>query len=175
MNFLPQHMQRAFSRERIIRLLAASAFSYFTLCVIAAALMVPTYLAVKWEGKTLVDQEKHLRETSTESASEASFSARVAKVRTYLPKEGTLTTPPLELLKEFFAVVPAGVVVQNWSYARSGGEVAFRLTGVGENPNALIAFRKAALLLPFVKDASYSRQFLTEKTNIVFSLSLTLK
>lgn len=176
MNFLPQNMQREISRERIIRLFAACGFSFFILSCVAITLLAPAYLTVMSERDVLADRLAELKTAPPKKNDSAvSLSEHATILRVFLPKSGVSGYGPLELLRQALEVRPAGVSVDNWSFAHNESEGTFQMTGMGQNPGALLAYQKAVRALPFVKDANFSRSFLTLKSNIPYSLTLTLK
>lgn len=177
MNFLPQNMQRAFARDRIIRLLSACGFSVFILSIVSLALLIPPYLAVLSDKEERIQNISELKKATQATELETALAGHAATLRAYIPASGVASYKPLNLLREVLAARPQGISITGWSMARGSREGTFQIQGTGITRDALLSFRTAVRALPFSRDANYSQQILTVKdnTNTLFTLTIILK
>lgn len=170
-------MQRAFARDRIIRLLSACGFSVFILSIVALALLIPSYLAALSDKDERIQNIAELKKATQATELETALAGHAATLRAYIPTNGVASYKPLGLLRQTLTVRPEGISITGWSMARNGRDGTFQLQGTGITRDALLTFRTAVRALPFSRDANYSQQILTVKdnTNTLFTLTIILK
>ena len=107
-----------------------------------------------------------------------SINAEVQAVKTDL----TLLKPgakkndalPAQLLADIVSVKSKGITINNWAYARSGDAVSIQLSGIAATRDDILSFKNELDKNPLFTVAR-SGDYLIKKTNISFSITLTMK
>jgi Tfp pilus assembly protein PilN len=158
-------------RLGVVILLAVFVLEFFTL-----ALFFPAYLTLR--GTTNEVAASLEQERALVPASDKAIHEEVKALKNDL----TLLTPgdkpqdqvPSALLTDILKVKPQGITINNLAYLRSGDTVSLQFSGVAATRDDILAFKNSLSQNPLYTLAR-TNDYLIKKTNITFSITLTMK
>ena len=159
------------SRLAVILLTAIAILEMLTV-----AIFFPSFYALH---STTLELSKNLEErkrVTPEANKAVSDEVRSLKNDLALLRQGTTTTDilPSALLEDIIKVKPAGIALSSVTYQRAPGVVTIQFAGIAGTRDDILVF-KTALDKNLLFKVSRSNDYLIKKTNISFSITLTMK
>lgn len=176
-NLLPQFEKKKLMNEFRLRFGVAVLCALLMLQVLLFVLFTPSYLSM---SITTTNLEADLTEKKTAVLPEGNdiqkgLNAIKGEIALLKPVVSNLSIPPSQLMVELFSPKPVGVGVSSFSYGRSGTVVSMQLNGIATTREDLLLYQRLLKENPHFSDARYAQSFITKKTDIDFSLTVTLK
>lgn len=176
-NLLPQSEKKELLREYWMRFGIIVLCLFLALEVLGMVLFVPAYYALYLNTRDLAQSLMELRALTPEGAKEAQQSLAAIKKEITLLKlsDGIIDVPPSVLLDEIALQKPQGIELSAFSYVRTANTASIQLSGTARTQEDLLAFRRNVKTNPRVLDFKYASNFITQKTDINFSATVTFK
>ena len=177
-NLLPPERLANVRREYFLRLGVVATMLAACLVVVAAALLVPTYvyLSATMEAKAnrLAGVEKTLS-SSEESALSARLATLAEDAATLSKLKGSASAT--ETVRAALEVAHPGVSLTGVNYVAAAGKspATVALTGTAKNRDALRSYQLALQGASFVKSADLPVSVFAKSTDIEFTVTLTLR
>ena len=176
-NLLPPKRQRALARAYLLRLSVIVAVLVSALALIAAVLLLPTYVFLL---KSMGTKEAHLKsiESALSSADERELSTRLSALTKNASVLTALAGAPSvsALLRDLLSVPRPGITLSGFSYAPTTGDTSgtFALSGSAATRDALRGYQLALQNAPRVAAASLPVSAYAKDANISFTVTITL-
>jgi hypothetical protein len=177
-NLLPQFEKKKLRNEYRLRAAAIVLCGILLIEIVAAASLAPSYYRIDAMGKSLT-ADLAAKKTQTplgDDGAQKKIALIQAEVKLLNPSLGPGDKLPSEILEEILEQKPSGIVVNSFSYARSGAAAAAaQLAGVAETREDLLAFQRMLKENSHFGDIKYGQSFITRRTDIDFQLTVTIK
>ncbi len=175
-NLLSSSAKKRLWNEYCVRLGIVALLAVFALELFTLLLFFPAYLTLRGttnEVALSLEQERALVPASDKAIHE--------EVKA-LKNDLTLLTPgtkpqdqiPSALLSDILKVKPQGITINNLAYVRAGDAVSLQLSGVAATRDDILSFKNSLSQNPLYTLAR-TNDYLIKKTNITFSITLTMK
>ncbi|MHB8660990.1 MAG: hypothetical protein ACYC75_03630 [Minisyncoccota bacterium] len=176
-NLLPLERQKALSRNYFLRLGVIGAVLLSMLTLIAALLLIPTYLLLVGSARA-----KEARLTTIESAlsptDEATLSAHLAA----LTNDATVLTalaqaPSMSgIIRDVLAVPHPGITLSDFTYvpAAKNAPATLAVSGTAVTRDMLRSYQLALQGAPFARAAALPVSAYAKDADIAFTITLTL-
>ncbi len=142
--------------------------------IFAGVVFAPSYYNVFTTVKVLTDTLAQKKKLTPEGSVEAERALTEVKQEIALLKQSD-ELPISAALKELMAQKPAGISILGFSFGRTGKTLAIQLSGIASTREDLLAFQQNLTGNPHFSQINYGQSFVTQKTDISFTLSVTLK
>jgi len=177
-NLLPPERQRALSKEYFFRIGVVITVAVTTLTLVAAVLLVPTYLFLTGSAHT---KREHLAniESKLSSADEKALSVRLATLSSNVASLIALSKAPSvsATMRTILAVSHPDVVLSGFSYTPSVGKNSFGTLEVSGSSSTRDSLRRYQLALQdtsFARSATLPVSVYAQDTDITFTITITL-
>ena len=176
-NLLPSSEKKKLQKEYLLRLSVALLVLALVLEVLALVLFVPTYY-------TLLISTNDLRRTIAERAAlmpqedkniERELSLVKKEIALLKPGSTIIDVPPSALIGEIVQQKPQGITLSAISYVRGPDSVTLQFSGRALAQEDLLVFRRSVQANPRVLDFKYGSSFVTKKTDIDFTTTITFR
>lgn len=176
-NLLPVERQQALFREYFLRLSVVSIALVAALTLVAAMLLVPTYMFLTQSAATKVSRLANI-ESVLASSDEKILSAHLASLSNNATTLLALGKAPSvsAILRSALAVPRAGISLSGFAYAPASGNVpgSLALSGTAQTREALRSYQLALESTPFASSADLPVSAYAKDTNISFTITVTL-
>ncbi len=174
-NLLPKSERVHIKKEYKLRVLVLVLKSFLILEVLTAGLFFPSYYIITQRVKGSSDElEAKKKLIPPENAAAASQITEI-KGEIVLLKPGAEATPetlPSALLTQVLATKPDGIGISSFAYAVTP-TLSVQLTGISATREDLLQYQRDLKNNPHVTDAKYGESFITKKSDIPFTLTIT--
>ena len=176
-NLLPPSEKKKLLREYWMRFGIIVLWAVFALEVFAVAVLTPSYYTLYLNTRGLAQSLAELRALTPEGAKEALQNLAAIQQQMALLKisDGTIDAPPSLLIGEIIQQKPQGVELFGLSYARTAKGANIQVSGTAQTQEAILAFRRNVKTNPRVSEFKYGSSFITKKTDIDFTASITFQ
>lgn len=175
-NLLSASAKKKLWNQYLMRLGAVFFLALALLELFAAALFIPAFYSVHTTTSGLANVLEQSRARSPEENKTTAL--EVQSVRNDLdllrPGKKTIDALPSSLIESIVSVKPKGITIKNFSYARAGETLTILLSGVAANRDDILMFKNELGKNPLFEKPK-SGEYIIKKTNISFSISLTMK
>lgn len=176
MDLLPISRQEALSREYLYRLGTVAAGLVTGLTLVAAVLLVPTYVFLL---KSAGAKQAHLTslKSTLSSADESALSSRLTALSNDATALIALSKKPSisNLVRSVLAISRPGVVLSSFTYAPvEGKNSTLSITGTAATREALRTYQLALQSAPFASAADLPVSAYAKDANIPFTITVTL-
>lgn len=176
-NLLPEERQRTLSHDYFARFVTVAASMLITLTLIAAVLLLPSYVFL---AKSEYTKKNHLAsiESVLSSADEKSLSAQLSAL-----SAGTATLIALErapsastIIREMVVTPRPGIALSGLSYTSAAGKKSSTLviSGTAATRNALRNYQLALQSAPHALSADLPVSAYAKDSDITFAITITL-
>lgn len=176
-NLLPLERRRALSRDFFIRTLVVLVVLVTALTLIAAVLLVPTYVYLEASANTKQARLTNMN-ASLSSSDESGLSARLSALSSNAAKLAALSSAPSAstIIRQVLAIARPGITLTSFSYTPAdGGSLAtVIISGSSATRDALRNYQLALQGASFVTSASLPVSAYANDSNISFAITLTL-
>jgi len=176
-NLLPIENKRALSRGYRIRVGVVVVMLVTTLTLVAAVLLVPTYVLLNGNANAKKEHLAGITSTFT-SAEEAALSARLAALASNAATLSALSKAPSisAIIREALSIGRPGITLSGFSYTPPSGknERTLTISGSSETRDALRNYQFALQEAPFARSASLPVSAYAKDTDIAFVITVTL-
>ncbi|HQT82789.1 MAG: hypothetical protein B7W98_00190 [Parcubacteria group bacterium 20-58-5] len=176
-NLLPQERQRAFAHDYFLRLSVIGVVLLTILVLIAALLLVPTYVFLA-QSESAKTARLATMESALSSANETALSARLVALSSDAATLTALADAPSAsaILRSLLAVSRSGVTLSGLAYTPAAGSTAgtVAVSGVAATRDALRNYQLALQGAPTVASATLPVSAYASDTDIAFSITVTL-
>ncbi|MGD0328662.1 MAG: hypothetical protein ABSB00_03070 [Minisyncoccia bacterium] len=178
-NLLPQERQRALHRDYFMRLGVVAALLVIVLTLIAAGLLLPTYVFLAENASA---QQQHLAnvESAVTSSDEAAFSAQLAALSDSAATLSALANAPSvgAIMRAVLAIPRPGITLSGFAYSpvanTSKNQNTLAISGIAATRDALRSYQLALQSAPLALSANLPVSVYAQDTNISFTITVTL-
>lgn len=175
-NLLPPIAKKTIHKEYRLRLVIVVLCAIFILEASSAVLFLPSYFIMNSMTKTLsgeLEQKKTLTPQENEQIPSqlTTIKSELALLR---PSDDIHGIPPSRLISELLENKPRGIELFSVAYAEMGGVVAIQFSGTAKTREELLALQKT-LKTPMVESIKFGDSFITKKSPIDFTVTVTFK
>lgn len=176
-NLLPQKEKSELQHERRLRLGVALSAGVLLLEVLSVVLFTPAFYALYTSTADVAQSLAERRALVPVGTVEAQQGLAAIKSEIALLAQGTtiIDIPPSALLESVIAQKPTGIELKTLSYGRGANTVTLQLSGNALTQEDLLNFRRNVKTDSRVVDFKYGSSFITQKTDINFSATITLQ
>ncbi len=173
-NLLPKLEKKKLHKEYLMRIGVTVLAVFFLLELFAGVVFAPSYYNVAAMVTVLTDTLAQKKKLTPEGSVEAERSLAETKEEIALLKPSS-ELPISVALEELMAQKPAGISILGFSFGRTGKTLAIQLSGIAKTREDLLAFQQNLIGNPHFAETKYGQSFVTQKTDISFTLNVTLK
>lgn len=173
-NLLPRLEKKNILRERRLRLVVVSLWGFFVLELLAFALFLPAYFTIYISTKSLALELEKNKQLTPKGLSD------VETALSDIKKESDLLVPdkvpnPSEIIWAIVKVKPKGVDLRTVAYSRDPKVIGVQISGNAKTREDLLYFQRMVKALDVVADLKSNSTYIQKKTDIDFTLTITLK
>lgn len=176
-NLLPPERSSAIARGYRYRLAVVALIFVGSLMIVAAILLVPTYVFLVGSARVKEVQLAHVKSTLSAS-DEAALSARLTALSNDAKSLIALSGKPAvsKIMSSILAVPRPGISLSNFTYAPAVGKnsATLALSGVATTRDSLRNYQLALESAPFVSAANVPVSAYAKDTNISFVITVLL-
>lgn len=177
-NLLPHDRRRARSREYLLRLLVVAASFVSGLTIVAAALLVPTYLLLS-SNATQREQELAKQAPALSTGEETSLAQRLSALAANASALVKLSSASsvTGTLRSVLDLPRPGITLTTFTYtprADAKKPATLLLSGIAATREALRSYQLALENASFTKSAALPVSSYANDVNIAFTITLTL-
>ena len=176
-NLLPFERQRFLSRDYFLRLSVVNALLLMVITLIAATLLLPTYVLLESSSNAKEMRLANIKST-TSSADEKALSTRLATLSTNVAALMTLSNAPSAstVIRTILDVSRPGVTLFGLDYTAATTKSLGKLviSGTSATRDALRNYQIALQGVSFVRTANLPISAYAKDTNIAFTITATL-
>lgn len=176
-NLLPQKEKNELQREHRLRLAVVFCAGVFMLELLSVVLFTPAFYALYTStadvAQSLADRRALVPIGTVEA--QQGLAAVSGEIALLASGSTIIDAPPSSLLADVIAQKPMGIELRTLSYGRGANTVTLQLSGTALTQEDLLAFRRNVKTDPRVTDFKYGSSFITQKTDINFSATITLQ
>ncbi len=176
-NLLPLERQRAISRDYLLRLGVICALLLMTITLIAAALLLPTYVFLEASSSAKEMRLANIK-SAISSADESALAVRLTTLSNNIAALTALANAPTAsaVIRTILAVSRPGITLSSFSYTaavvQSPGTLI--ISGTSATRDALRNYQLALQDVPFILSADLPISAYAKDTNIAFTITATL-
>ncbi len=176
-NLLPPAEKKELLREYWLRLGIIILCCVFVLELLTVVLFTPAYYALYINTKDLAETLQAKQVLAPKGASEAQKSLLIIKGEIDILHTSTTTIDqePSTLLGEIVAQKPQGIDISAFTYNRTANTISMQFSGTAQTQEDLLLFRRNVKTNPRVLDFKYGSSFITQKSNIDFTATITFQ
>ncbi len=176
MNLLPQKEIKALRRETSMRFIIVVCFLLAILEAVAIFLLIPSYVLVRAERNTLSSSVEQLKQSiSGKGSVDDELKIVGSDIKDFLQKEDVDEKKTTEIIDTILALRPKGVSTNSISVIQDVKGTVISMTGVGVDRNVLIDYQRILASKDFINEAKYAEKFIMKKSNINYTLMVSLK
>lgn len=176
-NLLPIERQQALFREYFLRLSVVFVALVTALTLVAAMLLLPTYLFLTQSAATKASRLSNI-ESVLASSDEKILSAHLASLSNNATVLLTLGEAPSTsaILRFALAIPRAGISLSGFAYVPAAGNIpgSLAISGTAQTREALRSYQLALESTPFAASADLPVSAYAKDTNIEFTITVTL-
>ena len=177
-NLLSPSAKRKLAVEYRLRLGIVVLWFVFALEILAGIAFAVPYLILSANVDTLakgIEQRRSLMPTE-DAGAEAALKNIKSEITLLKQGSGITEVPPSVLLQNVLDGKPRGILVNAFSYGLVGkGGVEMQLSGIAGTRDGLLEFQANLKKNPQVSNIKYGSSFITKKTDIAFTVTITFK
>ena len=176
-NLLPPERQRAFRRDYFVRLSVIATILFTMLTVVAAVLLIPTYIFLLGTEKT---QNTHLTniKSTIASSDEGTLSAQLTFLSSSATNLSSITTTHSvsAIMSKILAVSRPGIVLSGFSYSPNvvGNSGKLAISGIAVTRDSLRNYQLAIQSAPFASTADLPVSSYAKDADISFTITVTI-
>jgi hypothetical protein len=176
-NLLPQKEKKEFQSEYWLRFGIVISAGVLVLEALSTVLFTPAFYALYTSTSDVAQSLAERRALIPVGTVEAEQGLAMIRGEMALLAPGTtiIDIPPSSLLESVIAQKPMGIELNTLSYGRGANTVTLQLSGDALTQEDLLHFRRNVKTDPRVVDFKYGSSFITQKTDINFSATITLQ
>lgn len=176
-NLLPRQEKQKLLHERWVRLGIILCWSVLVLEVFGMVFFVPAYYTLYLNTRDLARNLAQLRALTPNGAKGTQQDLALAKKEIAVLKVSSsiVNVQPSALLQEVILQKPEGIDFSSFAYVRTADTASIQLSGTALTQEDLLAFRRNVKVNPRVIDFKYGSSFITQKTDISFTTTITFQ
>ncbi len=174
-NLLPTSERAHLKKEYKLRVLVLVLKSFLILEMLTAGLFFPSYYIITQRVKGSSDELAAKKKLIPPENAAAEGQIAEIKSEIALLKPGAEAAPallPSTLLIQALAIKPDGIEISSYAYAATP-VFSIQLTGISATREDLLQYQRDLKNNPRFIDAKYGESFITKKSDIPFTLSIT--
>lgn len=175
-NLLPPVAKKTIHKEYRLRLGIVLLWVLFVLEVSAFALYVPSYFILNTITNTLENElaQKKMLAPSANDQIPAQLATIKKELALLKPSDDIQDIPPSRLIGDLLANKPRGIEFSAIAYAEMNGVIAVQFSGTATTREEMLALQKT-LKTPMVDSIKFGSSFITKKSPIDFTVTVTFK
>ncbi|KKW41074.1 MAG: hypothetical protein UY91_C0027G0004 [Parcubacteria group bacterium GW2011_GWB1_55_9] len=176
-NLLPPERQRALSRGYLARFITVIVFMGIALILIAAALLLPSYVLLAKNEHTKKDYLANSK-SAISSAEEKDLSTRLSVLSANTAALIALGKAPSAsaAVRTMLALPRPGIALSDFSYTSAAGKKpgALVVSGTAKTRDALRSYQTTLQNAPFARSADLPVSAYAKDSDIAFTITITL-